>query len=259
MLQPLGRMTLAAVGEIGDFSLFTVRSLSSAVGAPRLGRRLVRAIHEQGVRCMPVVLIVGLFVGLVFGLQVYNLLVLFGATSSLGNGQALSLTRELAPVFTALMLVAQAGSGMAAEIGIQRNREEIDALETMGIDPRRYLVAPRLLAAVIVFPMQTTLFVLIGLVGGYISGCILLPLEPSVYWATVMEAVNPQDVRQCLIKALAFGLITTAICCYNGFTAHRRKGLIGAQAVSASTVRAVVFACIAVVLTDYLITAALVR
>lgn len=251
-------MTVAAVSEIGDFSLFTAHSLSAAIGAPRLGRRLVRAVHEQGVRCLPVVLIVGVFVGLVFGLQVYNLLVLFGATSSLGNGQSLALTRELAPVFTALMLVAQAGSAMAAEIGIQRNREEIDALETMGIDPRRYLIAPRLLASVIVFPMQTALFVLVGLIGGYVSGCLLLPLEASVYWATVMEAVNPPDVRECLIKALAFGLITTSICCYNGFTAHRRKGLIGAQAVSASTVRAVVFACVSVVLTDYLITAALV-
>jgi phospholipid/cholesterol/gamma-HCH transport system permease protein len=166
--------------------------------------------------------------------------------------------RELAPVFTALMLVAQAGSAMAAEIGIQRNREEIDALETMGIDPRRYLVAPRLLAALFVFPMQTALFMLIGLVGGYISGCVLLPLEPSIYWSSVMTAVNPPDVRECFIKAVCFGLTTTAICCHNGYNAHRRPGLTGAQAVSASTIRAVVLSSITVLLCDYLITAALV-
>ncbi len=258
MLQSIGQGTLRVVGEVGDFAMFTGRSVASAVGAPRLGRRLIRAVHEQGVRCLPVVLIVGLFVGLVFGLQVYNLLKLFGATSSLGNGTSLSLVRELAPVFTALMLVAQAGSAMAAEIGIQRNREEIDALETMGIDPRRYLVAPRLLASVFVFPMQTALFMLIGLVGGYISGCLLLPLEPSIYWSRVMQAVDPSDVRECFIKAICFGIITTAICCHNGFNAHRRPGLLGAQAVSASTIRAVVFACIAILLCDYLITAALV-
>jgi phospholipid/cholesterol/gamma-HCH transport system permease protein len=197
-------------------------------------------------------------VGLVFGLQVYNLLALFGATSSLGDGTSLALARELAPVFTALMLVAQAGSAMAAEIGIQRNREEIDALETMGIDPRRYLVAPRLLAAVLVFPMQTAFFVLIGLIGGFISGCVLLPLEPSIYWAAVMDAVKPPDVRECFIKAFCFGIVTTSICCHNGFNAHRRPGLIGAQAVSASTIRAVVLASIAILLMDYLITAALI-
>lgn len=258
MLQALGRSTLGVVGEIGDFAMFTARSVASAVRAPRLGRRLMRAIDEQGVRCVPVVLTVGLFVGLVFGLQVYNLLTLFGATSALGNGTSLALTRELAPVFTALMLVAQAGSAMAAEIGIQRNREEIDALETMDIDPRRYLVAPRLLASLVVFPMQTALFVLIGLVGGFISGCILLPLEPSIYWSKAMEAVNPSDVQECFIKAVCFGLITTAICCHNGFNAHRRRGLLGAQAVSASTIRAVVLASVAVLFCDYLITAALV-
>jgi phospholipid/cholesterol/gamma-HCH transport system permease protein len=258
MLQALGHTTLRSISEIGNFALFTSRAAVSSFGAPRLGRRLVRAVHEQGVRCLPVVLIVGLFVGLVFGLQVYHLLALFGATSSLGNGTSLSLVRELAPVFTALMLVAQAGSAMAAEIGIQRNREEIDALETMGIDPHRYLVAPRLLASVVVFPMQTALFMLIGLIGGYISGCILLPLEPSIYWSRVMEAVNPADVRECFTKALCFGVITTAICCHNGFNAHLRRGLTGAQAVSASTIRAVVFACIAILLCDYLITAALV-
>jgi phospholipid/cholesterol/gamma-HCH transport system permease protein len=258
MFRTTGQSTVGVVAEIGDLAIFTTRSLVSAVRAPRLGRRLVRAIHEMGVRCLPVVLIVGLFVGLVFGLQVYHLLALFGATASLGNGTSLALCRELAPVFTGLMLVAQAGSAMAAEIGIQRNREEIDALETMGIDPHRYLVAPRLLAAVVVFPMQTAFFVLIGLIGGYISGCVLLPLEPSVYWAKVMEAVRPPDVRECFIKALCFGLITTAICCHNGYNAHRRRGLIGAQAVSASTIRAVVLACITILLADYLITAALV-
>lgn len=246
------------VGEIGDLAVFSAHSAFSAIRAPRLGRRLVRAVHEQGVRCLPVILIVGLFVGLVFGLQVYHLLSTFGVTSALGNGTSLSLVRELAPVFTGLMMVAQAGSAMAAEIGIQRNREEIDALETMGIDPHRYLVAPRLLAALVVFPMQTAIFTLIGLVGGYISGCVLLPLEPSIYWSKVMEAVMPSDVQECFTKAVCFGLIATAICCHNGFNAHRRPGLTGARAVSASTIRAVVLACIAILFCDYLITAALV-
>jgi len=124
--------------------------------------------------------------------------------------------------------------------------------------PASFFTVRRKAASVLVFPMQTAFFVLIGLVGGYISGCVLLPLEPSIYWSAVMDAVKPPDVRECFIKAFCFGIITTAICCHNGFNAHRRHGLIGAQAVSASTIRAVVLACVAILLADYLITAALV-
>lgn len=251
-------MTLGAVAELGDFALFTSRAVASAVGAPRLLRRMIRAVHEQGVRCLPVVLIVGGFTGLVLGLQGYYVLARFGSEGLLGTLVSLTLTRELAPVLAALMVVGQAGSAVAAEIGIQRNSEQIDALETMGIDPRRYLVAPRLLMSVLIFPMQTALFTLIGLVGGWLSGSVLLSLESGTYWSSVVRAVGPGDVRECFFKAVVFGLLTTAICCYNGFTAHRRAGVTGARAVSASTTRAVVLSSIAVLAADYLITSALI-
>jgi phospholipid/cholesterol/gamma-HCH transport system permease protein len=254
----VGRSALGAVAELGDFALFSARSFAAAVGAPRLGRRLVRGAHEQGVRCLPVVLIVGVFTGLVLGLQGYYVLARFGAEGLLGTLVSLTLTRELSPVLAALMIVGQAGSAMAAEIGIQRNSEQIDALETMGIDPHRYLVSHRLLIAILVFPMQAAFFTLIGLFGGYLSGSVLLHLEGDIYWSSVMRAVEPQDVRECFIKAIVFGVVTTAICCHNGFNAHRRPGITGAQAVSASTTRAVVFSSIAVLATDYLITSALV-
>ena len=258
MLQPLGRSTLGAVAELGDFALFTGRSFVSAVGAPRLGRRIVRAVHEQGVRCVPVVLIVGAFTGLVLGLQGYYVLARFGSEGLLGTLVSLTLTRELAPVLAALMVVGQAGSAVAAEIGIQRNSEQIDALETMGIDPHRYLIAPRLLTSIVVFPIQAASFTLVGLVGGYLSGSVLLHLEGGVYWSSVMRAVGPEDVRECFIKAVVFGIITTAICCHNGFNAHRRPGLTGARAVGAATTRAVVLSSISVLVADYLITSALV-
>lgn len=258
MLQAIGRMTLGTIAELGDFAMFTSRAFVSAVGAPRLGRRLVRAAHEQGVRCVPVVLIVGAFTGLVLGLQGYYVLARFGSEGLLGTLVSLTLTRELAPVLAALMVVGQAGSAVAAEIGIQRNSEQIDALETIGIDPHRYLVAPRLWMSLLVFPMQTAMFTLIGLVGGWLSGSVLLSLEGGVYWSSVMRAVEPDDVRECFIKAVVFGALTTGICCYNGFTAHRRGGLTGARAVSASTTRAVVLSSIAVLAADYLITSALV-
>ncbi|MGH8017645.1 MAG: MlaE family ABC transporter permease [Opitutaceae bacterium] len=258
MLQPLGRMTLGAVAELGDLALFTSRAVASSVGAPRLLRRMIRAVHEQGVRCLPVVLIVGGFTGLVLGLQGYYVLARFGSEGLLGTLVSLTLSRELAPVLSALMVVGQAGSAVAAEIGIQRNSEQIDALETMGIDPHRYLVAPRLLVSVLIFPMQAALFTLVGLIGGWLSGSVLLSLEGGTYWSSVMRAVGPADVRECFFKAIVFGLLTTAICCYNGFTAHRRAGVTGARAVGASTTRAVVLSSIAVLAADYLITSALV-
>jgi phospholipid/cholesterol/gamma-HCH transport system permease protein len=210
------------------------------------------------VRCLPVILIVGAFTGLVLGLQAYHTLNRFGSAALLGPLVALTLVRELAPVLAALMLVGQAGSALTAELGIQRNSEQIDALETMGIDPFGFLVAPRLLAALIVFPIMTAFFTLVGLVGGWLSACVLLPLEGNVYWASIDRAVKAGDVGESLVKSLVFGALAIALCCHNGFNAHRRTGATGARAVSASTTRAVVFSSIGVLAADYLITSLLV-
>lgn len=237
--------------------MFTSRAFSAAAGSRKLGRRVIRAIHEQGVRCVPVILIVGLFTGLVLGLQGYYVLNRFGSEGLLGTLVSLTLVRELAPVLAALMLVGQAGSALAAELGIQRNSDQIDALETMGVSTHAYLISPRLLAALIVFPIQTALFTLVGLYGGYLSGSVLLNLQPGVYWSAVFAAVQAADVRECFIKAATFGLLTVAICAYNGFNAHRRRNATGARAVGASTTRAVVFSSITVLASDYLITSLL--
>jgi phospholipid/cholesterol/gamma-HCH transport system permease protein len=254
VLSALGHQSLRIVAESGDLARFTARGFASAIGSRRLGRRLVRAVYEQGVRCLPVILIVGLFTGLVLGLQGYHTLSGFGSTALLGPLVANSLVRELAPVLAALMLVGQAGSALTAELGIQRNSEQIDALETMGIDPYGFLVAPRLLAALLVYPIMTAFFALVGLVGGWLSGSVLLPLQGSVYWSSVEAAIDLGDVGQSVVKALVFGALTIALCCHNGFNAHRRSGATGARAVSASTTRAVVFSSIAVLAADYLVT-----
>lgn len=259
MIRTLGQITLHLIDELGDFTVFTTRGFTAAVGSRKLGRRIVRAIYEQGVRCVPVIVIVGLFTGLVLGLQGYYVLNKFGSEGLLGTLVALTLVRELAPVLAALMLVGQAGSALAAELGIQRNSEQIDALETMGASTYAYLISPRLLASLLVYPIQTAIFCLVGLLGGYLSGSVLLNLQPGVYWSAIYKAVEPQDVAECFIKAGFFGLLTIAICAYNGFNAHRRRGSTGARAVSASTTRAVVFSSIAVLATDYLITSLLVK
>jgi phospholipid/cholesterol/gamma-HCH transport system permease protein len=259
MFLALGQHTLRFVCELGDFTVFTVQSFSAAVGSRKLGRRIIRAIYEQGVRCVPVIVIVGIFTGLVLGLQGFYVLNRFGSEGLLGTLVSLTLVRELAPVLAALMLVGQAGSALAAELGIQRNSEQIAALETMGASTHAYLISPRLIAALIVFPIQTALFCLVGLFGGYLSGSVLLNLQPGIYWNAVFNAVAPQDVSECFIKSAVFGLLTIAICSYNGFNAHRRRGVTGAQAVSASTTRAVVFSSIVVLAADYLITSLLVH
>ena len=258
MIRAIGRQSLSIVHELGDFALFTGRSFRSALGSRKLGRRVVRAIFEQGVRCLPVILIVGLFTGLVLGLQGYHVLNRFGSESLLGTLVSLSIVRELGPVLAALMLVGQAGSALAAELGIQRNTEQIVALDTMGVNSHAYLVAPRLIAALFVYPMQTALFVLIGLWGGSLSGSMLLGLEPGVYWSAVERAIEARDVQECFTKAATFGLLTIALCAYNGFNAHRCRSATGARAVSASTTRAVVLSCITVLAADYVITSFLI-
>jgi len=215
---------------------------------------VVRAVYEQGTLCLPVILIVGTFTGLVLGLQGYHVLNRFGSEGLLGALVSLSLVREMAPVLAALMLAGQAGSALAAELGIQRNSEQIVALETMGIDSRAYLVAPRLLASLVTFPLQTALFVAVGLFGGSLSGSLLLGVDGGLYWSAVERAIDAPDVRECFIKAATFGLMTIAISAYHGFNAHRVSTATGARAVSASTTRAVVQSSIAVLALDYVIT-----
>jgi phospholipid/cholesterol/gamma-HCH transport system permease protein len=258
MLKLLGSQTLRVISGFGDFALFTGTSFSSAVKSRRLLRRIGRSVYEQGALCMPVVLIVGMFTGLVLGLQGYYVLSRFDAEGLLGSLVSLSLVREMAPVLTALVLVGQAGSALAAELGIQRNTEQIVALETMGVSSHGYLIAPRLIAALFVFPIQAALFVAVGLWGGSLSGSLLLGVEPGIYWSSVERAVESRDVRECFLKAATFGLLTISICAYNGFNAHRCRSATGARAVSASTTRAVVHSSIVILAADYVITSFLV-
>lgn len=254
MLHFLGRQTLLVVSGFGDFALFTGRSFRSVTQTKRLSRRIMRAIHEQGTVCLPVILIVGIFTGLVLGLQGYHVLNRFGSEGLLGSLVSLSLIREMAPVLAALMLVGQAGSALAAELGMQRNTEQIVALETMGVSSHGYLVTPRLIAALLAFPAQTALFVVVGLWGGGLSGSLLLGVDSGVYWSAVKTSVEGRDIRECLIKAAIFGLLSVSICAWQGFHADRGGSSTGARGVSAATTRAVVYSSITVLVADYVIT-----
>lgn len=254
MLYLLGRQSLLIVSGFGDFALFTGRAFQSIFHTRRLGRRIVRSLYEQGTVCLPVVLIVGIFTGLVLGLQGYHMLNRFGSEGLLGALVSLSLVREMAPVLAALMLIGQAGSALAAELGMQRNTEQIVALETMGVSSHGYLVSPRLIASLIAFPAQTALFVIVGLWGGALSGSVLLGVDSGVYWSSVEHAVEFRDARECLVKAALFGLLSISICAWQGFHADRSRSAIGARGVSAATTRAVVISSITVLVADYVIT-----
>lgn len=254
MIRTTGQATLSAISELGQLSLF---SLSALRGFFRQRCRLAKlavAIHEIGLRCLPIVAIVGMFTGLVMGLQLYYTLVKFGAESALGTAVALSLIRELGPVLTALMVVGQSGSAMASELGIQRNDEQIDALETMSVDPLGFLVGPRLIATFICFPILTAVFDLVGIFGGYLTGSVLLNVDSGVYWNRVFESVYWADVQGGFIKALVFGFLTISICTFRGFYTHSKASFPGVRGVSESATRAVVWSSVSVLAADYLIT-----
>jgi phospholipid/cholesterol/gamma-HCH transport system permease protein len=250
----LGQSAIVSVVELGSFTLF----LAQAMGAITQGRgrmsKLARALFEMGVRCVPIILTVGCFTGLIIGLQGYRTLARFGSETALGSTVAVALVNGLAPVLAALMVVGQAGSALAAELGIQRNSEQIDAIETMGINPLGYFVSPRLLAALIVFPLHTAFFDLIGIFGGFISGCVLLGQPSGVYWQNVHSGLTPTNVWGGIVKATIFGFVVTAICAFEGYNTHLRSDETGARGVSQSTTRAVVYSSIAVLALDYLIT-----
>jgi len=254
MIQSLGRAALNSVHELGEITLFSVDSLRGYCVQPRRLSKLVAAVHEIGLRCVTIVLIVGLFTGLVMGLQLYYTMVKFGAEGALGTAVSLSLIRELGPVLTALMIVGQAGSAMASELGIQRNDEQIDALHTMGVHPGGFLVGPRLLAALICFPVLTAGFDLIGIFGGYVTGSVLLKVDAGVYWTGVFESVKWVDVRGGFIKALVFGFLTMTICAFRGFHTHTKASFPGVRGVSESATRAVVWSSVTVLASDYVIT-----
>jgi phospholipid/cholesterol/gamma-HCH transport system permease protein len=205
-----------------------------------------------------IIMLVSFFTGMVLGLQSYHALVKFGAEGALGTLVALTLVRELGPVLTAIMIAARAGSAMAAEIGIQRISEQIDALDTMRIDPLRYLVSPRITASIISFPLLTVMFDLIGIAGGYVSGVLLLGANASTYIYRVQSSMDFKDITDGLIKSVVFAVIVSTICCYQGYFTHMRSDSHGAQAVGLSTTSAVVLSCVLILVSDYVVTSLLI-
>lgn len=249
----VGRRVLAMLGDFGAIFIFFVISVGGIFSRKQL-TEMAWQLYYVSASSTGIVILVGLFTGMVLGLQLFYTLVQFGSVNALGTAVALSLVRELGPVLTAIMVAARAGSGMAAEIGILRISEQIDALDTMGVDPVRYLVSPRLAASVIGMPMLTAFFDIVGIIGGYLTGVLLLGANGGAYLYRVQSSVTFEDVRGGFIKAIVFAVIVSMICCFEGYFCHMRTESSGAKNVGLATRAAVVLSCTMVLVSDYVVT-----
>ncbi len=256
-LAALGMRSLRFAGELGSMFLFfldgMVRIFSSLGQIPKT----VRQVYFIGVKSILVITLIGLFTGMVIGLQTYYALSKFGSEGFLGAAVALSLVRELAPVLTAFMVTGRAGSAMTAEIGVMRISEQIDALEIMDINPMSYLVSPKLAASLISFPILTTLFNLVGIFGGYLTGVELLGGNAGAYLYRVDSSLEWEDISGGYIKSLVFAVIVCTVCCYQGYYTHLREDAKGPEGVSQATTSAVVMSCVLILVADYVLTSIL--
>jgi phospholipid/cholesterol/gamma-HCH transport system permease protein len=249
----IGRVTMSLVNNLGAAAIFLARAFAM-IFRPRQVPEILKEMFHIGARSSNIVILVALFTGMVLGLQLYYTLIKFGSEGVLGSVVALSLIRELGPVLTAIMVTARAGSSMTAEIGILRISEQIDALYTMRIDPLRYLVSPRIAASVISFPLLTAFFDLVGILGGYLSGVILLGVDEGAYFYRMEAYVELKDITGGFIKSIVFAVLVSTICCYQGYFTHLRTDSKGSRSVSVSTTSAVVLSCVAILIADYVVT-----
>ena len=233
-------------------ALLLGKSLLFLPRRPYRWRYFFRQLEFIGVNSLFIVMLTGLFTGMVLALQGYYGLRKFGGESMLGAGVALSMTRELGPVLTAVMVAARAGSAMAAELGTMKVTEQLDALSAMAVHPLHYLALPRLLAGLIMVPLLTIVGVFIGIVGGYFVGVVLLGINSGTYIQKMLNIVTGEDLYNGLIKSVIFGLILAVISCYEGLQATG-----GAEGVGLVTTRAVVFSAISILIFDYILTAML--
>ncbi|MFA5181654.1 MAG: ABC transporter permease [Syntrophales bacterium] len=253
-----GQATISWVGNLGASAIFLALAFLKILH-PKQWAKIIQQIYYIGARSTMIILLVSVFTGMVLGLQSYTTLLKFGAQGALGTLVALTLVRELGPVLTAIMIAARAGSAITAEIGIQRISEQIDALDTMRIDPLRYLISPRIAASIISFPILTAVFDIVGIIGGYISGVLLLGANAGTYVYRVQASMDMKDVMDGFIKSIVFAVIVSTVCCYQGYFAHMRTDSHGAKAVGLSTTSAVVISCVLILVSDYVVTSLLMR
>jgi len=240
----------AAIGRplqgLGRGTLLLYATLKETFRPPSELRSIIRQMVEIGVNSLPVVLITALFTGMVLALQSYTSFKRFGAEGLVGTVVALSMTRELGPVLSALVVTGRAGAAMAAELGTMRVTEQIDALESMATNPVKYLVVPRFLAGMIMLPALAVITDVVGILGGYMASVVFLGTNGMSYLRATWTYLQLQDIYSGLVKAFFFGAAFAFISCYKGFYT---KG--GAEGVGRATTGAVVYSMMTVLISDY--------
>lgn len=243
-------MALDALAKLGSVALFLVRVLgqcSPALARPRL---VIAQVYNAGARSLVIIMLCGLFVGMVLGLQGYQLLERFGSESALGVVAALGLIKELGPVLTALLFAGRAGTSLCSEIGLMGATDQLAAMEMMAVDPVRHVVAPRFLGGFIAMPLLAAIFNCIGIYGAQLVGVTMMGIQPGTFWSQVEGAVGLRDVNEGFIKSLVFGAACSLLAVYEGYHAEPT-----AEGVGLATTRTVVTSAVLVLLLDYVLTA----
>lgn len=247
-----GRGLAASVEYAGEVGMLFGRSLGSLLRRPLYIHAWFAQMLEIGNRSLPVVVVTSVFSGAVFTLQTWQGFAQFGATSLVAFATATALTRELIPVLAGLMVAGRAGSAMAAEIGTMIVTEQVDALETLAVEPIKWLVVPRIVAAAIMLPVVVIIGDLLGIVGGYGVAVGMMGASPSPYWDASFNLLTTEDVASGVVKAALFGVMIAVFSCVQGF---RTRG--GAQGVGRATTAAVVSSSMAILISDFFLTRAL--
>ena len=249
-LRSIGGTVVDGVWRLGYSSRFFLMILISSGASFRRIHLTIREMYFTGVMSLIIILVSGLFVGMVLGLQGYETLQKYGSESALGSLVALSLVRELGPVLAALLFASRAGSAITAEIGLMKATEQIAAMEMMAVDPISRVVAPRFWAGVISMPLLAAMFSAVGVFGGYLVGVVFIGVDEGSFWSQMQAAVDfRQDIVNGIIKSVVFGIAVTAIALFEGYDAPPT-----AEGVSHATTRTVVTSALVVLGLDFILT-----
>ena len=254
-IQKLGHDFIEGVWRIGVMARFFVLVLASSGTSLQRFRLVMREVYFSGVMSLIIIIVSGLFVGMVLGLQGFETLQKYGATESIGVLVALSLVRELGPVVAALLFASRAGSAITAEIGLMKTTEQLSAMDMMAVSPMARVVAPRFWAGVISMPILALLFSAMGVFGGYLIGVVMIGVDNGAFWSQMQASVDFRyDVLSGLIKSFVFGIAVAVIATFEGFDAPPT-----AEGVSRATTRTVVTSALVILALDLMLTAIMLR
>jgi phospholipid/cholesterol/gamma-HCH transport system permease protein len=255
LLRRLGRQCISAVWRLGYASRFFLFVLMRSGTSFRRFQLVIKEVYFAGVLSLIIIIVSGLFVGMVLGLQGYETLQKYGSAEAVGTLVALSLTRELGPVVAALLFASRAGSAMTAEIGLMKATEQISAMEMMAVDPIARVVGPRFWGGLISMPLLAAMFSAVGVFGGYLIAVVLIGVDQGAFWSQMQGAVDfRNDIINGVIKSVVFGVAVTAIALFEGYDAPPT-----AEGVSRATTRTVVTSSLAILGLDFVLTALMFR